>query len=172
MSNIYKREYLICPHCNGESDCRIDHLYKTNPNFESDGYGGWQCHLCHKPIGFRIKNSSEIETWKSTRVKQEWYPALALLKLNDVYFIFNYEIYKPNAEIKTNDKIQYNAEYFFEEHSCPTNWILKCIMIVKDGDIDPHGYMKFIRVIEIDNHFNEDDKDRILNLFPEIIIER
>ena len=30
MLNTYKLEYLICPWCNQESGCRIDHLYKNN----------------------------------------------------------------------------------------------------------------------------------------------
>ena len=35
------------------------------------------------------------------------------------------------------------AEFYYEEHSCPTNW-LKPEMVYHDGDSDPHGLIEFV----------------------------
>jgi hypothetical protein len=40
-----------------------------------------------------------------------------------------------------------HKHYFYEEHSCPTNW-LKPTMVYVNGDADPHGLIEFVATID------------------------
>ena len=31
---------------------------------------------------------------------------------------------------------------FYEEHSCPTNWLDNCAAVIENGDDDPHGFLR------------------------------
>lgn len=36
-------------------------------------------------------------------------------------------------------------QFYFEEHSCPTNWLRDIVEVYdKNGDSDPHGFMKYV----------------------------
>lgn len=37
-------------------------------------------------------------------------------------------------------------DYFYEEHSCPTNYV-ECEAIIYEGDEDPHGVFQFVRAV-------------------------
>lgn len=36
-------------------------------------------------------------------------------------------------------------QYFYDEHTCPTNWTNNIIAVISDGDEDPHGFATFVR---------------------------
>lgn len=38
-----------------------------------------------------------------------------------------------------------NQQYFYEEHTCPTNWLMKVEEVIdKNGNHDPHGAFKYV----------------------------
>jgi hypothetical protein len=37
-----------------------------------------------------------------------------------------------------------NAEYLYESHSCPTNWLRDIDLVEFEGDQDPHGLIQFV----------------------------
>lgn len=55
----------------------------------------------------------------------------------------------------------------FEEHSCPTNWLRDCVAVIESKDTDPHGFLTFVRAVEVSGDFNADDDDQWAILFPE-----
>jgi hypothetical protein len=66
-----------------------------------------------------------------------------------------------------------NIRYFYNEHTCPTNWIGDVELISDDGDVDPHGFMKVVRIVDDpalpDDDINERD-DQLVSLFPEVLL--
>ena len=87
-----------------------------------------------------------------------------------VYFVL------ANAYPSTEDGLLDSAEadasqqYFYEEHSCPTNW-LQPEVVAFDGDLDPHGLIEYVRRVPADQvmfldeaHLNGD----WLSVFPEL----
>jgi hypothetical protein len=54
--------------------------------------------------------------------------------------------------------------YFYEEHSCPTNYV-QCEAIICDGDDDPHGVFEFVRSVDVPDDY--DGKANWRALFPE-----
>jgi hypothetical protein len=93
--------------------------------------------------------------------------SFALLKLEGaakpLYFVMEERYGKPDEE-----DYQGNRQYFYEEHSCPTNWLPTCVAVIEDGDTDPHGFLTFVRSVPIPPGYKEDPNDeRWRDLFPE-----
>ena len=61
--------------------------------------------------------------------------------------------------------------FFFDEHSCPTNWINHISMISVGGDHDPHGLLEHVRTVPAPAQQDEpeDEDDLTLALFPELV---
>lgn len=107
---------------------------------------------------------------------------LCLLKFNGkdgpTYFVMKDEM--DLRETDTDERIAELRKFFYEEHSCPTNWLSRCIMVAQDGDTDPHGFLEFVRFVRVpdDVQTNEDphsypkwniyDDEVIAKLLPEV----
>lgn len=60
------------------------------------------------------------------------------------------------------------ARYFYEEHTCPTNFI-RVPMISEAGDHDPHGVFEFVDAVWMMDEYNEDGADEYLvEVFPQL----
>jgi hypothetical protein len=57
-------------------------------------------------------------------------------------------------------------EYFYNEHTCPTNWTDDIVAVISRGDPDPHGFAKFVRRVTPTDDEDEDN-DPWFFLFPE-----
>ena len=68
---------------------------------------------------------------------------LVLLKFADAYFVVEGlgDVDDSLAEVKTH------AEYYYNEHTCPTNFARCFEAIVHKGDFDPHGVFQFVDVV-------------------------
>ena len=159
--STYTKNCMICPHCGARTDASVDHL-KAGQSF-----GPWYCDECGG--GYQGKaNGAAIEVQKmSSRFSKTL--DLLVLEPHDmpIYFVMAGKTYhaKPDVDDDYDGK-----QYFYEEHSCPTNWIGKTVMISSDGDTDPHGLLKFIRSIPrpsmSDNPYAVDEV--IIAAFPEV----
>lgn len=78
---------------------------------------------------------------------------LVLLKLEAgecrVFFVLKQS--KQNDDWKPE-----NYQYFYEKHSCPTNWFHDIVAVIEDGDADPHGFLDFVAVRDIPEGFDPD----------------
>lgn len=87
---------------------------------------------------------------------------LVLLKLEAgdrrVFFVLKQPIY---AYQKAADWTPESDHYFFEEHSCPKNWLKDVVGIIENGDEDPHGFLKFVRAVDIPEGFDPDHPHRV-----------
>jgi hypothetical protein len=85
-------------------------------------------------------------------------------KEGPIYFVMDH---KRHYEKDRDDDAQEVVKYFFEEHSCPTNWIHECVAVIEDGDADPHGFLQFVRSVDVPDDLNI-HHDPWFELFPEI----
>lgn len=165
---LYQKDYAICPWCGGHTNSRVDHLY--------DGYfptqfGSWECDLCHEDFEGTVIAKGEVELRKVENRRTKTTRSMALLKFDGkehpVFFVMDHRRYW--AELNESDEEnQGHQRYFFEEHSCPTNWLRECVAVIEEGDCDPHGFLEFIRAVDVPEDFSEDDDDNWRILFPEI----
>jgi hypothetical protein len=63
-----------------------------------------------------------------------------------------------------------HEEYFYNEHTCPCNWIDDIIAIIdlNNGDIDPHGIAQYVGRLPLPNNYKDLSGDAI----AEFVYER
>lgn len=162
---IYTRHFIICPWCGGKTGDQVDHL--LDGKLPTKVY--WSCKLCGEPYQAELRSPSNIIVTKYDGTGAEHYTrALALLQFDGVagpvYFVMD-------RRYHTSDTTQDNEQFFFESHSCPTNWLRDCVAVIEDGDPDPHGLLKHLRTVEVPRDFDDDDAKKLAALFPECFPE-
>ena len=55
----------------------------------------------------------------------------------------------------SQEEYESNEKYFYDEHTCPTNWTSQIAEIIFEGDHDPHGVFQFVSVE--DGHLVDDE---------------
>lgn len=159
MSATYSKTCLICPHCGEKTDSSIDHLTA------GDSFGPWFCDDCGG--GFSgVANGARTELVKSASKLLQTLDLLVLPpQERPVFFV----VAGVHSSVES-DAIR----FLYEEHSCPINWIGDAVMVVANGDPDPHGLLKFVRAIPrlpSDNKHSSpvDEDNRLIESFPELV---
>lgn len=69
----------------------------------------------------------------------------------------------------SDEEMQSSAAYFYEEHSCPTNWLRDCVAVIENGGDDPHGFLEHVRTVQVSNALEPEDfkRESWQELFPE-----
>jgi hypothetical protein len=162
---IHSKDFAVCPWCNEETDSTVSHLYADPMPTRA---GPWYCDNCGNAYDILVKAPGDVEITKTTVREGRKIETLNLLKLEasnrTVYFVVKGMRFDKAGD--TPEDIQGHAEYFYESHSCPTNWLKNCAAIIDDGDADPHGFLEFVRAIDVPEGFDEDAADW-LSIFPE-----
>ena len=108
--------------------------------------------------------------------KEKFTRSLALLKFDGkdgpVYFVMDHDRYHPPGGPESDEANQESQRYYFEEHSCPTNWLKECVAVIKDGDCDPHGFLEFVRAVDVPSSFEAEDWAQLPILFPEAFCDK
>lgn len=159
--NTYTKTCVICPHCDAQTDSSIDHL-PTGTSF-----GPWCCEACGGAYT-GVANGSETQVIKNDLRFSRTLDLLVLEPQNKpVYFVMAGKSYyrgRPDKHVADN------KYYFYEEHSCPTNWIGNTSMIAVGGDTDPHGIFSFVRSVPVTMNFDPNDENElIMAAFPEVL---
>jgi hypothetical protein len=164
---LYRQDFLVCPWCGEESGCRVDHLYGS-ASFQT--FGPWYCHECRKPITGKINAPGDVDVRRDETCTRSFSRSMALLKFEGkdgpTYFVMDHDRYRDGTG-EGDDENQAHQSYFFEEHSCPTNWLRECVAVIQNGDCDPHGFLDFVRAVDVPHDFDDDDDENWFKLFPE-----
>lgn len=95
---------------------------------------------------------------------------LVLLKIEQTARPLYFVIRAPRGEHNNPE----SDAYFFDEGTCPTNWMRDVVAVISGGDEDPHGFATFVRRIQpppgMDgngNMANGHTGDLFTALFPE-----
>lgn len=157
--NTYTKTFMICPHCGAHTNSSVDRLES------GQSFGPWYCDEC----GGGYKGNANGAATEVQKVSSRFSKTLDLLMLEPhdkpIYFVLTGKCYHANPSDEEDEK-----RYFYEEHSCPTNWIGDTVMISVDGDTDPHGFLKFVRSIPspvMPDDLNGED-ETIITAFPEV----
>ena len=130
--------YIDCPHCGAikeDGPGVVSHLFGGDTTF-----GPWHCRECGKGIKGTVKG----ETVLIEKVRNTIDKSFVLLRLDpqpqSIFFIVKGMIH--NKEI--NDS---GSRYFYNEGTCPTNYMQDVQKIIVGQDDDPHGLCEFIKMI-------------------------
>lgn len=159
------RLHAICPHC-GDHSKTLDHLK------EGQTFGPWYCDSCGRAYNGTYKGADTVlvkdprESRKiDTLVLLEYPPSDKPLR-----FLIEGMRFVDKKDLSRHPEYG-GPRYFYEEHSCPTNWLKHCTMVAFDGDTDPHGFLRYVRDIDRpdlpENCMDEDEALR--QMFPEML---
>lgn len=140
-----QKTFIVCPTC-GEATNGIDHLFLPENNVTFPFKSGWYCNndKCGHHFEFEIGADKQVSWVKKLEDKSPIRTVYDLLVLppqkNPVYLVLKTKDYgSSRSEEEFRDR-----HYFYEEHTCPTNWTEKIESIISEGDDDPHGLFQFV----------------------------
>lgn len=156
--------HAICPHCE-EVDATLGHLE------EGSTFGPWYCDSCGRAYA-GVYRGEATKIFKDDKGRRKL-DTLVLLEYPRTDKPLRFLI-KGRRYVENEDQEYDGSGYFYEEHSCPTNWLKDCAMVAFDGDTDPHGFLRYVREIDCpdlpDNCMEEDEA--LIQLFPEMLDTR
>lgn len=151
--------YIHCPFC-GEGEHRVDHLfdYARDPKKSPGGFfaaGPWHCKniACLRVFDLQVFADESVQTIETERDTNEIYaPVYVLLRRGDLFILLDAHTHIDRTAYTSGEPMcqekQDQIRYYYEEHTCPTNWMQGCVhMLSLDGDIDPHGAFDFVRAM-------------------------
>lgn len=164
-ATLYQHDLIVCPWCGAQSGKQVDHLYRHKL---PQRFGPWYCEECQQAFSGEVIAPGDITVEKTPEMaKKRSYLVLLRRDQSELFFVMKHDQYVehdgPNLGF---------ARYFFEEHSCPVNWLSDCIAVIDAGDTDPHGFLRFVDVVEIPADFDPDDSDQWSKIFPEAFLEK
>jgi hypothetical protein len=139
--------FVSCPTCK-KGEFRIDQIPVGAQ------YGPWECRICYAYA--MVRRLSSVDTQIDAAEGRKQTPITVtlqsrtepkiILKLN----AWKYEFSQNN----TPEEFQEHERYYYNEHTCPTNFVSQIEQIIFEGDRDPHGVFEFVSVE--DGHIDED----------------
>jgi len=129
IPRIITKQFFLCPRCK-EREFPIDHIVSL-PNFSSL----WYCDniTCGVRLSVRVSfGVLDVEVTDEFSI-----PSLVLLKRGDIQLIVK-GIY---------DEDEARKIFYYNENTCPTNYLQECKQIYLDGQEDPHGIFKYVQQI-------------------------
>ena len=140
------RLYIPCPSCT-EGHWRADQLRIGTET-------KWSCETCHKYA--RVTRLSEFE-WETIPNGQKETPVVVTLQsVTEPKITLKLNAWKyAHSQNDTQEEYESHQRYFYNEHTCPTNWTSQIVEIIFQGDHDPHGVFEFVSVE--DGHLVDDE---------------
>jgi hypothetical protein len=129
--------YLCCPTPNCPGELSASHIK------DGQEFGPWMCKTCNgyfkgrrEGVSFELTLMPELHTDKITVTLQSQTTPPITLRINS----YQYSGPNPmNAEDAWN-----HARYFYNAHTCPTNYMRDVTEIIYEGSSDPHGVFEFV----------------------------
>lgn len=167
FATLYTQKFIVCPWCHGRSGHRIDHLFQG----QSRDFGPWSCEKCHRSFRGTVDMTAPTVLVKIEKAESDpGRRTLALLRFDGadgpVFFVLEAGRRRV-GDGKMDHEFSDGLKFLYEEHSCPTNWIGTCEMIIQGDDTDPHGFLEFVADAQVPDGVEVNDMD-ILSVFPQI----
>lgn len=130
------RLYVPCPSCI-EGSTRADQL----PINQS---ANWTCNDCRKSFYIKRLSETDFETY-SIAGKKDTPVVITLESVTEPKITLKLNTWKYSySQNDTKEEYDHHSRYFYDEHTCPTNWVHEIIEIIFEGDHDPHGVFRFV----------------------------
>lgn len=143
--------YFTCPFCDDKEEHTVDHLIDRQPNNRMATFGPWHCASCRNGINGSVGriNGEIVLTLDPVPVVGEikytgGYVLLQSPALAEGGFI--HLLVRDTHIFTVGDKTETarRMKYFYDEHTCPTNWVRNIERFIEKGDTDPHGVFQYI----------------------------
>ncbi len=114
----------------------------------------WSCDTCHTEFNIKRVSESDFETGMTGR--KETPITVTLQSITEPKITLKLNTWKyAHSQNDSEEDFRENSRYFYDEHTCPTNWTRDIVQIEFKGDRDPHGVFEFVSVK--DGHFEDEN---------------
>jgi len=127
------RKYIECPNCGDNRSFSIGHLMGGQHSF-----GTWYCDKCNCGIRGRV-DGEEVEVELTERTAESTHVLLELPPQQESVFLIT-KGYMFDGEMVAQ-------AYFYEEHTCPVNYLRSAEIVIIGKDADPHGLFEYRQTI-------------------------
>lgn len=147
-----ERKYFIrCQNCTFPERHYVDHLMSEATEEAPRSFGPWVCRGCNFMLNGRVAVVGddvivEAESVPNTRSTRH---ATGLVLLRSDHSASQEPIYLvvKDRYVEVDVPMEEAAEhrrYWYNEHTCLTNWTDKIIAVIMGGDDDPHGAFQYV----------------------------
>ena len=143
------KRYAICPEC-GDHTSTVDHLLNTKTETM------WYCDNCGSRYRLKFEDG-KMFIGKTDERKDK---TLVLLRHGTMWLVVE--------GMKFSTHRENNNEYYYNEHTCPTNYLRDVVRIIdsRNMDADPHGIFEYIGTFPWDERIkNNPTQHDIVNIF-------
>lgn len=157
--------YVDCPSCNRRAG-RIDHLFDRLTNNQSVSFGDWYCDNCGCAYSGVLHTENTVELKISEGKQRTGTYDLLVIKprSHPLYIVVKSNLYDW-------DRTGEGKAYWYDEHTCPTNWTRDIKALICREDPDPHGVAEFVTFVNANDvplaHGCGDELD-FVGAFPEV----
>lgn len=152
QAETYTKRFVKCPICKDKTQgFYADHLLMDAKPSKPYYVGPWQCDGCNNHFLLKVHIDGLVEIAQA-HGNESFVPCLVLLKSkhkDPIYFMLNAKHHQGQIDLEMQQKGSSATEFFYNEHTCPTNWINEVIAVAHQGDTDPHGSFEFVRLLSI-----------------------
>lgn len=142
LAKIEEKLYFKCTVCEKE-DFRFDHL-------SIDAVVKWTCEKCGNELNILRLGEKEVDVVPTGRSQTPVTVTLVSETSPPIEFKLNTWKYAHSQNL-SREEYESHETYFYNEHTCPTNWVSLIEQIKVGEDTDPHGLFRFVSVE--DGHF-------------------
>lgn len=153
------KHFAECPHC-GEGEFAVDHLWE--PGSIGRERGPWYCDECGRGALLKAIAPGIVDVSKSDASMPRTLNLLSIPPRDHPVYLVVHGV--RSSDDPGNDG---GTAYFYNEHTCPTNWTDQIEAVIEDGDPDPHGVAQFIRSVDTPELPDGEIEYDLQNLFPE-----
>lgn len=130
---VMKKSWL-CPDC-GEPSSDYTHIK------EGGRFGTWYCDGCGAGFYGTIERGRPV----LLRDKSKKIDTLVLLRKDDLFLVVKGMRFVGHGKDET---IGANDQYFYEQHTCPTNYLKDVVAVIQGDSADPHGLFEYWNTVD------------------------
>lgn len=141
---IETKRFLLCPGCGNHKFYVDDLIGDPNPGLKVQDFGPWRCEKC----GAGVEGTVEAGVVKAQNLppdpKHIKHACVVVLRYHKLFLLVDH-FYWGKWDQERIDSIK----YWFNEHTCPTNFLgeVRTVYNSETHDADPHGVFEFVMAI-------------------------
>lgn len=125
------KHYFLCPECG-----KYRHSYGHLLDGKEQRWGTWFCGNCGLGVDVHVTAEGKLTVKQRPEVPR-FLNQLVLLRRGNLFLVVKHR----HAEDTTEDQVR----YYFDEHTCPTNYFRDTQVIIQLPDnADPHGLFSYV----------------------------
>lgn len=155
--------YLVCPNCKTRTNYTVNHIVEAGRGV----FGPWTCEHCRAEIFGRVNkktNTLEVHADMDSPSRTDaGYHLLCIPPMRKpIYFVVSGTV----GAHKTPAEIADGNGYYYNIHTCPTNFLRSVVAMCYNQDPDPHGVFRYVASVKAsdipaaldgDGTFNSDE---------------